>query len=412
VSSRDLRRIVVAGGGLAGARTCEQLRRQGFEGELVLLCAEAHAPYDRPPLSKEVLQGKRDRTTLPVDLSGLGVWVAPQTSATGLDMERRVVHTLTTETVAALPAESSGQFGFDGLVIATGSSPMTLPGGGEQFTVRTVDDAHRLRERLQPGARVVIIGASWIGAEVATSALARGCEVTCLEAGSAPVARALGQEIGKRLATWWKDVDLRLDTPVDRVETGAVILRDGTALPADVVVVGVGVRPETGWLARSGLGLDRGVVVDEYLLAAPDVVAVGDVAAWWSRRYGTRMRVEHWDDAATGPAVASASLLAADTVDSGSRPVHDPIPYFWSDQFGHKLQYVGQHDPSAPPILREPADGKGWTAAWLDGAGRLVAALTVDRPRDLLQARRALAAGSVPDPERLADPSISLSGLL
>jgi NADPH-dependent 2,4-dienoyl-CoA reductase/sulfur reductase-like enzyme len=189
-----------------------------------------------------------------------------------------------------------------------------------------------------------------------------------------------------------------------------VVLGDGTALAADVVVVGVGVRPETGWLTGSGLALDRGIVVDEHLRAAPGVVAVGDVAAWWSRRYGSRMRVQHWDDATAGAAVAAASVLATgDPTALYTAPVHDPVPYFWSDQFGHKLQYVGHHDPAATPIVREPADGKGWSAAWLDGDGRLAAVLAVDRPRDLLLARRALIDGTDPDPDRLADPSVPLS---
>lgn len=403
-----LDRILIVGGGLAGARTCEQLRRQGHEGGITLLSAEPHPPYDRPPLSKEVLRGGRDDTTLPVDFGGLGVHLACGTAATGLDLANRVVHTAT--------AGAPGRIGFDGLVIATGATPVTLPGPGPQFALRTLDDALRLRTRLTPGARVVIVGAGWIGAEVATSALARGCTVTCVEAGPAPLVRALGAEVGKRLAPWWAEADLRLDTAVDRVEDGAVVLADGTELLADVVVAGVGARPETRWLTASGLELDRGVVVDEWLRAAvPGVVAVGDAAAWWSRRYGTRMRVEHWDDAAAGPAVAARSLLAArDTgsdggTGSGSGAVHDPVPYFWSDQFGHKVRYVGHHDPAGSPVWREPADGRGWSAAWLDTQGRLTAVLTVDRPRELPAARRALAAGAAPDPSRLADPSVPLT---
>lgn len=396
------RRIVVVGGGLAGARTCEQLRRRGFEGELTLVAAEPHLPYDRPPLSKDVLRGGRDSTTLPVDLAGLGVHVRLDTAAAGLDVDERVLHTFTTETVGGATADSAGRLGFDALAIATGATPITLAGPGEQLTVRTLDDALRLRARLTPGARVVVIGASWIGAEVASSALALGCRVTCVEAGPGPAARALGSEVAKRVAPWWSGVDLRTDVAVDHVAEGAVVLRDGTELPADVVVTGVGVRADTGWLAGSGLELDRGVVVDGHLRAAPGIVAVGDVAAWWSRRYGRRLRVEHWDDAAVGPAVAAATLLGDTTVP------HDPVPYFWSDQFGHKIQYVGHHDPAASPVWREPTDGTGWSAAWLDGDGRLGAVLAVDRPRELLSARRALTAGATPDLARLADPAVPI----
>jgi len=406
----DPRRIVVVGGGLAGARTCEQLRRQGYEGELILIGAEPHMPYDRPPLSKEVLRGERADTTLPVGLGGLDVEILLGTSATGLDLAERAVRICPTSTADGLSAGMSRTIGFDRLVIATGVAPITLPGPGHQFVVRTADDARRLRDRLRPGARVVIVGAGWIGAEVATSALARGCAVTCVEVDSAPVARVLGTEVGKRLIPWWSDVDLRLNARVDRVDDGAVVLADGTAIPADVVVTGVGARPETAWLIGSGLELDRGVVVDEWLRAAPGVVAVGDVAAWWSRRYGTRMRLEHWDNASMGAVVAASTLLnAPDPGSDADAPAYDPVPYFWSDQFGHKLQYVGHHDPAATPIWRDPADGKGWSAAWLDASGRLTAVLAVDRPRDMLAGRRAIMAGATPDPSRLADPTVALT---
>lgn len=372
-----LSRIVVAGGGLAGARTCEHLRRHGHEGEIVLVSGEPHPPYDRPPLSKQVLSGERDDTALPIDFAALGVTTLTGTMATGLDLTRRVVGL----------SSAASELSFDGLVIATGAEPIRLPGPGTQFAVRTLDDARRLRDRLVPGARVVIIGASWIGAEVATGALARGCAVTCVEAGPAPCASALGTAVGGRFAAWWSRADLRLDTRVEQIEDGAVVLSDGAELPADVVVTGVGVRPGTGWLADSGLELDRGVVVDEWLRAAPDVVAVGDVAAWWSRRYSARMRVEHWDDAVAGSLVAASTLLAGPDAETA---VHDPVPYFWSDQFGHKVQYVGRHDPGAAPEFRDPADGKGWSAAWHDERGRLTAVVAVDRPRDLLAARREL----------------------
>ncbi len=392
-------RIVVVGAGLAGARTCEHLRRGGFLGRLTLIGAEPHAPYDRPPLSKEVLREERDTTELPVDLGGLGVEVLLGTEATALDVAERVVHT-----------RSGGRLGFDAVAVATGARPIILPGPGRQFTVRTIEDAHRLRERLRSGARVAIVGAGWIGAEVATTALARGCVVTCVEGAATPVARALGGQVGARLIPWWGDVELRTNTPVDRIEDGAVVLGDGTELPADVIVTGIGARPDVAWLAGSGLELDRGVVTDEWLRAAPGVVAVGDIAAWWSRRYQTRMRTEHWDDAAVGPATAAATLLAGMAPEPPPEaPIHDPVPYFWSDQFGHKLQYVGHHDPTATPIWREPADGKGWSAAWLDASGRLAAVLAADRPRELLSARRAISLGVVPDPAKLADPTVAFT---
>ena len=389
-------RIVIVGGGLAAARACEQLRREGFEGSLTVAAAEPHPPYDRPPLSKEVLLGTRDESALRFDPAALTVDLRLGTPATGVDIAERVVRT------------ADGGLPYDGLVLATGATPVRLPGDGEQLTLRTVDDALALRSRLQPGARVVLIGASWIGAEVATAALARGCHVGCVEAGPAPLAQALGTEIGESLLPWWHDVELHLETKVRAVTDGAVALADGSELPADVVVVGVGVRPETGWLASSGLELDRGVVVDEHLRAsAPGVVAVGDVAARWSPRWQTWLRVEHWDDAVMAPAVAAKTLLQPD---GEPLPVHDPVPYFWSDQFGHKVQYVG-HFTAADRMVWRGTDGegpvnRGRTAAWIDPHGRLTALLALDRPKDVAQARRAIAAGATPALDRLTDPAV------
>jgi NADPH-dependent 2,4-dienoyl-CoA reductase/sulfur reductase-like enzyme len=243
---------------------------------------------------------------------------------------------------------------------------------------------------------MVVIGASWIGAEVATQAVARGCLVTCLEAGRAPLAAALGEEVGTSLLPWWAGIDLRLGVTVSSVEDDAVVLADGTAVPADVVVTGVGVRPDVGWLAGSGLDLARGVVVDEHLRASvsgtpvPEVVAAGDVVARWSPRSGRRLSLGHWEDASSAGAVAAESLL---TPTGEHLPVHDPVPYFWSDQFGHKLQYVGATGPDDRPL--EAPDGRpGRTVTWIDPAGAITAVLTVDRPRDAAAARRAVAEGA------------------
>jgi 3-phenylpropionate/trans-cinnamate dioxygenase ferredoxin reductase subunit len=375
---RRLDRVVVVGGGLAASRSCAALRRQGYEGEVVLIGAEPHMPYDRPPLSKGMLHGTCTETTLPVDLPGLGVQIRLGDAATGLRPDERAVTTV------------SGEVSYDGLVIATGARPVKLPGEGEQLILRTIEDARLLRDRLVPGARIVVIGASWIGAEVATAAMAAGCRVTCLEVWPAPAAQVLGAKVAERLLPWWEGVDLRCGTAVARVEGGGVLLKDGTLVPADTVVTGIGVRPETAWLEESGLQLDCGVVVDERLRAASGIVAVGDVAARWSRRWNRRLRITHWDDASAGSAVAVASLLAQG--DDG--PVFDPVPYFWSDQFGHKLQYLGQLGPDDVPEFHHPADGRGWSVTWFDAERRLTGVLAVDRPRDIAQARRLFAADS------------------
>jgi NADPH-dependent 2,4-dienoyl-CoA reductase/sulfur reductase-like enzyme len=380
-------RVVVVGGGLGAARTIAHLRRRGYDGEVVLLGAENRPPYDRPPLSKAVLAGQKDDTTLRFDPAELQVDLRLGTSATGLDLARRVVRT------------DAGDVPFDRLVVATGARPVRLPGPGPQLTLRTLDDALALRARLVPGARVVLIGASWIGAEVATAALARGCSVTCLEAGPAPLAQALGAEIGATLLPWWRDVDLQTGTAVASIEADRVELADGAAVPADVVVTGVGVRPETGWLEGSGLALERGVLVDEHLVSSdPDVLALGDVAARWSPRLDARVRIEHWEDAGSAGPVAAGSVLAYDPAD---RPVHDPVPYFWSDQFGHKVQYVGAHGPGDRPVERDPGATPGRTVTWLDDAGRVSAVLTVDRPRESAAAAQLVADRRVVPPAEL-----------
>ncbi|GAB3347583.1 NAD(P)/FAD-dependent oxidoreductase [Amycolatopsis echigonensis] len=377
MSGESLEHVLVVGAGLAGARSCEQLRRQGYEGRITLLGAETHPPYDRPPLSKDLLTGARADSALPVDFAALGVELRLGVTATGLRPADRVVLT------------SDGDIPYDGLVIATGSRPRELPGTGSQWTLRTLEDAHRLRKRLEPGVRVAIAGAGWIGAEVATAALASGCEVVCLSAGTAPFAGLFGADVAARMLPWWDGVDLRLGCLAESVTRNGVRLSDGSVLTADVVVTGIGDDPETGWLENSGLDLDRGVLVDEWLRAAPGIVAVGDVAAWWSRRWARRLHVRHWDHAASAPAVAVAALLKPGLCEVEP---YDPVPYFWSDQFGHKLQYAGLHDAGDPATAEEGESG-WWKIGWADSEGRPTAALVVDCPRELLKSRLAIGHG-------------------
>jgi NADPH-dependent 2,4-dienoyl-CoA reductase/sulfur reductase-like enzyme len=389
--------IVVAGAGLAAVRAVKHLRRQGFRGPIVMLSAEPHPPYDRPPLSKAVLYGRRNSTSLPFDAGALDVDLRLGQPARHLDLARRVVRTTDTEVA------------FDRLVIATGADAVRLPGDGPQATLRTIDDALALRDRLQPGARVVLIGASWIGAEVATAALARQCQVTCLEGGQAPLASALGPEIGSSFLPWWSDVDLRLGAQVAAVRPGRVELSDGSAVAADTTVTGVGVRPSTGWLAGSEIELDGGVLVDEHLrTSVPGIVALGDVAARWSPRNQARLRVEHWDDAGSAGPAAADTLLAEDPI---ALPGYDPVPYFWSDQFGHKVQYVGRHTSGDVPIERAPGTEAGRTVTWIDRSGRATAVLTVDRPRESAAARQIVAAGRQIPEELLADAGRTLASV-
>jgi 3-phenylpropionate/trans-cinnamate dioxygenase ferredoxin reductase component len=382
-------RVVVVGAGLAGLRTIEELRGRGYEGAITLVGAEERLPYDRPPLSKKLMIGALDDTTLRTELESLAVEVRLGERATGL---RDGV--LTTD---------AGELLFQTLVVATGANPVTLPGQGRQHVLRTVDDALELRKLLTPGTALAIVGAGWIGAELATAAAGLGCRVTVLEAGQAPVAAAVGPEVGAATIPWYAaaGVDLRLGQGVDEVAPGGLALAGGEWLPADVVVTAIGVRPAVAWLDGSGLELENGIAVDGQLRASvPGVFAVGDCAAFWSGRYGRRLRFEHWDVALHAPAVVAANI-------AGGSEAYDPVPYFWSEQFGRMVQYVGFHGSADRLVWRGDPAAEKWAVAWLAG-DRLVALLTVGRPRDLLQGRRVIEADTPVDAARLADPAVAV----
>lgn len=386
-----MKRIVIAGGGLAAARVGEQLRAQGFDGEVTMLCAEPRAPYDRPPLTKAALVEEQD-TALATDYGELGVDVRLNTPAVSLDPAEDLVHT------------AQGPIAYDALVVATGARPLRLPGEGPQITVRRADDAARLRAELKPGRHILLVGAGWLNAEVATAAARQGCTVTCVEAAPNPLHSALGQ-VGDLTRPWWAGTDLRTTTAVEEVTGDGVRLGDGTHLRADAVVTGTGARPDTGWLEGSGVAVDRGVLTDEHLRSSrPGVYALGDVAARWSPRWHTRLRIEHWDEARSAAATAAASALA------GTRPerTHDPVPYFWSDQFGRKLQYVGHHTGEDTAVVRGEGSER-WGVAWLAPDGRLTAHLSTSTPRQMVDARNAIEAGARPDPELAADPTARLA---
>ncbi|GAA3699171.1 FAD-dependent oxidoreductase [Nonomuraea antimicrobica] len=383
----NVNHVVVVGAGLAGVRTVEALRGRGFTGRITLLGEERHRPYDRPPLSKAVLKGEADTSFVDTDLHVMEVDFRPGVSAKSLR--------------AGVVETTEGELRYDGLVIATGAEPIRLPGDGHQHVLRTLDDAHELRAVLVPGARVVVIGAGWIGAEVATAARRADCAVTVVESAATPLATAVGTGIGARTLPWYDGIDLRLGTMVESVDEGGVRLVGGEFVEAHVVVTGIGVRPAIEWLAGADIDLHNGVVTDEHLRASlPGTVAVGDCAAWWSRRWRTRLRVEHWDTALNAPEVAAATLL-------GEEAVYDPVPYFWSEQFGHMLQYAGHHPAGERLVYRGEPEGK-WSAVWLTEGDTLAAVLAVDRPRDLVQGRRIIEAGHRLDVERLVDPQVSL----
>ncbi|MFB7663480.1 NAD(P)/FAD-dependent oxidoreductase [Kitasatospora sp. NPDC056138] len=393
--------IVVVGAGLAGAQAALALRQGGWRGPITLVGEEPHPPYDRPPLSKDVLLGKRDSTELDIDWQHLGIELLPGRRATAVTPG--VLHT------------GAGELPYGGLVIATGAAPVALPGSDRARVLRTVDDALALRAELVPGARLVLVGAGWIGAETATVARQLGCEVTVVEAGPAPVAGALPAELGALMADWYAaaGVELRCGTGVAAVEPDAVLLTDGTRLPADEVVVGIGARPATGWLAGSAVQLDAtgAVLVDGQLrTSAEHVWAAGDCVSYPSARSGTRLAVQHWDHALQSGRAVAASVLGAALGRETEGP-YDPVPYFWSEQFGRMVQYAGRHAGADRLLWRGSAQDPSWAVLWLR-EDRLVGVLGVDRPRDVNQARRLIAGGAVLDPAKAADPSVQLKAAL
>ncbi|WP_234384417.1 NAD(P)/FAD-dependent oxidoreductase [Streptomyces sp. MMG1121] len=388
------RRVVVVGAGMAGVQTAVALREQGFKGTVTVIGAEPHQPYDRPPLSKAVLLGKAEGSAFDVDFESLDVELRLGREVLGV---RPAEHELDTE---------AGPVPYDVLVLATGAEPIVLPGTEGVpgvHLLRTLDDAERLRPVLARQHEIVVVGAGWIGAEFTTAAREAGCAVTVVEAADRPLAGALPAEVAAPMTAWYADAgaELRTHARVERVEPGAVVLSDGTRLPAGAVVVGIGARPATGWLAGSGieLGTHGEVVADAHLrTSVEDVYAVGDCASFPSARYGERLLVHHWDNALQGPRTVAAHILGDTSL------VYDPVPYFWSEQFGRFVQYAGHHAAADRLVWRGDPAGPAWTVCWLR-EDRLVALLAVGRPRDLAQGRRLIEAGRGMDAGALADPA-------
>ncbi|TKA10786.1 oxidoreductase [Actinacidiphila oryziradicis] len=381
---------------MAGVQTAVALREQGWGGGITLLGAERHAPYDRPPLSKAVLLGTVEDAALEVDFAALDVELLLSREAVALHPGERRVST------------DLGPVPYDRLVVATGAEPVMLPGSEGVpgvYALRTLDDAVALRPVLEEKRQVVVVGAGWIGAELATVARTAGCAVTVVEAAQRPLAGVVPEVVSERMRGWYAEagVGLLTGTAVADVEPGGVRLADGRWLAAGAVVVGIGARPTTAWLAGSGvaLGPDRAIVADDRLrTSVPEVYAVGDCASFPSARYGERLLVHHWDNAVQGPRVAAANLLGGDEV-------YDPVPYFWSEQFGRFVQYAGHHAAADTTLQRGDPDGHAWSVCWLR-EGTLVALLAVDRPRDLAQGRKLIERRARLDPGLAADPAVPL----
>lgn len=384
-------RIVVVGASLAGLRTTEELRRLGFAGTITLVGAEDHLPYDRPPLSKGFLAGTTDVEGLalrrqPYDELDLDLRLGVR--ATGLDVGARVL------------ATDVGEIPYDGLAICTGATPRRLPGQPDLpglHVLRTLEDAAALRADLARGGRLVVVGAGFIGAEVAATCRTLGTAVTVLEALPSPMVRGLGPRLGDTLAGLHRDhgVDLRTGVGIvgftgDERVTG-VELADGTTVAADVVLVGVGAAPATDWLAGSGLTVDNGIVCDATLLAAPRVVAAGDVARWPDAAVaGGSVRLEHWTNATEQGVHAAARLLAGD----GPGEAFSSVPFVWSDQYDVKIQCVGHVSGDDDIEIVDGSLQERRFVAIFGRAGRLTGAVAFSRPRVLMQYRRLLVEGA------------------
>ena len=395
-----MRSVTIVGASLAGLRASETLRSEGFEGDVRLIGAERHLPYDRPPLSKQVLAGdwEPDRTVLTTadKLAELEVEVSLGLSAAAFDLATRTLTLDTGETLAV-----------DGLVVATGAHCRTLPGTGNLdgvYVLRSLDDSLALRAEFEAvPSRVVVVGAGFIGAEVAATARGRGLEVTMVEALPNPLARVLGDEMGSVCAAVHRDhgVDLRTGVGVDGLggddRVRQVLLSDGSVVEADVVVVGIGVIPNTEWLDGSGLTIDNGVVCDSSCLAADGVVAAGDVARWPNELFGETMRVEHWDNAAAQGAHAARRLL---TEDAGP---FTPVPWFWSDQYDRKIQLAGRVRPDDEVRVVAGSIEERRFAALYGRAGRLMGVLGFNRPRHVMRYRALIEQGASFDEALAAD---------
>lgn len=386
--------VVIVGGGLAAQRCAETLRRRGYEGAVRMVCAEPDPPYDRPPLSKELLAGDLGEETVAyrppqwyaekrVDLL-LGV------RAEGLDPAAR-----------RLRLDSGAQLSYEKLLIATGGAARRLPfleGFENVHYLRTLADARRLRGELTAGARLAVVGAGFIGQEVAATARRLGVEVTMIEALETPLAPILGAELGGWFAELHRDEGVRVLTGTmlegarggGRVEE--LVLADGTTVPCDAVVVGVGTSPATGWLDGSGLETD-GVRTDTAgRTKLAGVFAAGDASVPFDPRFGVHARTEHWDAAAWQGAAVARSML-------GEYPGTPPLPSFWSDQYGLRIQYVGHaHHADAVALEGDPAS-RDFEAVFTQ-SGKAVAGLTVGRPRAIPPLRKQIDRGHFPAADR------------
>jgi 3-phenylpropionate/trans-cinnamate dioxygenase ferredoxin reductase component len=402
------RTFLIVGASLAGAKAAETLRAEGFDERVILIGAEDERPYERPPLSKDYLRGEADRET---------VYVHPDTFYAEHDIDLRLGRTAVSLNAAAreLALDDGERLRYDRLLLTVGAEPRRLSIPGAELDgvlyLRSVADSDALRERLDRGGAVVVIGAGWIGAEVAASARQRGLEVTVIDPLSVPLERVLGTAVGAIYRDIHVDHGVRMlmGIGVEAFEGGAAVERvrttDGRELECDFVVVGVGVQPRTGLAAQAGIAVDNGILVDEHLEAgAPGVFAAGDAANAFHPFYGERIRVEHWANALHQGPVAARAML-------GEPDVYDRLPYFFSDQYDVGMEYAGFAGAWDRVVFRGDPATREFIAFWLV-EDRVVAGMNVnvwdvtDAIQRLIRDRRPV------DDRRLVDPDVALEDLV
>jgi 3-phenylpropionate/trans-cinnamate dioxygenase ferredoxin reductase subunit len=391
--------IAIVGAGLAGAKAAETLRGEGFRGRVVLIGDEDERPYERPPLSKEYLQGRAERASTFVHPAE---WYAEHDVDLRLQTRVTAVHRDEHEVELA----DGTRLPYGALLLATGAEPrrLPIPGAESALTLRTRADSEAIRATFGAGRRLVIVGAGWIGLEVAAAARGAGTEVTVLEAAELPLLAVLGPEMAQVFADLHREhgVDLRLGVSITEITPSGVRLADGSEVPADTVVLGVGVRPRTDLAEAAGLAVDNGVLVDGALRTSdPAIFAVGDIANHDHPLLGRRVRVEHWATALNQPAAAAAGLL-------GEAGGYTELPYFFTDQYDLGMEYIGYATPGSYTrvVTRGDVGKREFVAFWLDSDNRIVAAMNVNVWDVVDEIKPWIADRRPVDPERLADPAV------
>ena len=400
--------FVIVGASLAGAKAAETLRAEGFDGRLVLIGEEAERPYERPMLSKEYLRGEKPAAKLYVHDEGFyadnGIELMTGTRVQSLDPG---AHEIT--------LAGGARMSYSRLLLSTGAAPRRLPLPGADLPgvayLRAMGESDALRAAITAASRVVVIGAGWIGSEVAASARHLGAEVAIVAPEAVPLVRVLGPEVGGvyRDLHAGHGVDLHLSTQIEAIvgdgAASGVRTTDGVVIEGDLVVVGVGVTPRVELAKLAGLTVENGIVVDEFLATSvPDVFAAGDVAATWNTRYNKRIRMEHWANALNQGPVAARNML-------GQHTAYEKLPYFYSDQYDLGMEYNGYADDWDRVVVRGDRSGQEFLAFWLKD-GRVLAGMNAniwDQGDDI---KALIRSGASIDPDRLADPSVPLADLL